>query len=72
MLTVIELVLPVSYSSTRISKLYVPIDSEHKFHKTGIRSAMLLSLSNVSFLNLSNSSIEEIQGSKNKQEYKNT
>ena len=33
---VIELVSPVSESSTRFSKFYDPTDSEHKFHKTRI------------------------------------
>ena len=35
-LTVIELGLPLSESSTRISDFYYPTDSEHKFHKTRI------------------------------------
>ena len=34
---VIELGPPVSESSTRISKLYDPTDSEHKCHKTKIQ-----------------------------------
>ena len=33
---VIELGPPVSESSTKISKFYVPIDSKHKLHKAGI------------------------------------
>ena len=38
MLTVIELELPESESSTTISKFYVHTDSEHKFYKMGIKS----------------------------------
>ena len=37
-LTVTELGLPVSGSSTRISKSYVPTDSELKFHKMEIEN----------------------------------
>ena len=37
-LTVIELGLPVSESSTKISKFYAPIDSKHKFYKVGIEN----------------------------------
>ena len=37
-LTVIELGPPVSESTTRISKLYDPTDSEYKFHKTRIKN----------------------------------
>ena len=36
--TVIELGLPVSESSTRTSKLYALTDSERKFHKTGLEN----------------------------------
>ena len=39
-LRVIEPVLPVSESSTRILKLYVPTDSEHKLYKTGIENCL--------------------------------
>ena len=35
---VIELVPPVSESSTKISKFYAPTDSEHKFNKMGIEN----------------------------------
>ena len=35
---VIELGLPISESSTRISKFDVPTDSEHKFNKTEIEN----------------------------------
>ena len=43
-LTVIELGLPVSESSTKISKFYAPTDSEHKFHKAGIESERSIEL----------------------------
>ena len=36
-LTIIKFGTPVSESSNMISKLYAPIASEHKFHKTGIK-----------------------------------
>ena len=36
--TAIELGLPVSESSTKISKFHAPTDSEHKFHKARIES----------------------------------
>ena len=38
-LTVSELGPPVSESSTRISKLYIPTDLEHKFNKWGSKTA---------------------------------
>ena len=37
-LIVIELGLPVSEFSTRISKLYAPLGSKHKLHKTKIKN----------------------------------
>ena len=36
----IEFELPVSESSTRISKFYDPTDSEHKFHKMRIENSL--------------------------------
>ena len=39
---VTELGSPVSESSTRISKFYDPIDSEHKFHKTRIKYCLFI------------------------------
>ena len=34
----IELELPLSYFSSKISKFYASIDSEHKFHNAGIKN----------------------------------
>ena len=44
LLTVIELGLPVSESSTRIPNLYTPTDSEYKFHNTGIENWLHIGL----------------------------
>ena len=39
---VIELVLPVSESLTKISKFYDPTDSKYKFHKTRIENLLTI------------------------------